>query len=193
MNQKMNTGWGLIGASTIARQYIADAIRAQHGHFVQAVMSSNQERAEKFAKDCNIPAAYSTLEAILADPLVKVVYISTTNELHFEQAIAAAAAGNNADWARRKRNTTELQQKSSYSIGLSLEAGQTLESISGLPFRDYAYHGGSFPIRVRGSGVVGSVTISGLPQRDDHNVVAQVMAELIGEDLQKAGLELSPQ
>jgi uncharacterized protein (UPF0303 family) len=101
--------------------------------------------------------------------------------------------GNNADWARRKRNTTELQQKSSYSIGLSLEAGQTLELISGLPFRDYAYHGGSFPIRVRGSGVVGSVTISGLPQREDHNVVAHVLAELIGEDLQNAGLELSPQ
>lgn len=93
MNQEMNTGWGLIGASTIARQYMADAIRAQEGHFVQAVMSSNQERANQFAKDCNIPTAYSSLEAILADPLVKVVYISTTNELHFEQAIAAAAAG----------------------------------------------------------------------------------------------------
>ncbi len=93
MNQEMNTGWGLIGASTVARQFMIDAIRAQEGHFVQAVMSSNQERAEQFARDCDIRAAYSTLEQILADPFVKVVYISTTNELHREQAIAAAAAG----------------------------------------------------------------------------------------------------
>ena len=89
----------------------------------------------------------------------------------------------NTDWARRKRNTTELQQKSSYAVGLGLAAGETLETVAGLSFQDYAHHGGSFPIRVRGSGVVGSVTISGLPQREDHNVVVQVISELIGNDL----------
>jgi len=93
MNQDMITGWGLIGASTIARQYMVDAIRAQKGHFVHAVMSSQQERAEKFAADCAIPAAYSSVEALLADPKVQAVYISTTNELHHDQVLAAAAAG----------------------------------------------------------------------------------------------------
>jgi len=93
MNQDMITGWGLIGASTIARQYMVDAIRAQKGHFVQAVMSSQQERAEKFAAECAIPAAYSSVEALLADPKVQAVYISTTNELHHDQVLAAAAAG----------------------------------------------------------------------------------------------------
>jgi 1,5-anhydro-D-fructose reductase (1,5-anhydro-D-mannitol-forming) len=93
MNQEMITGWGLIGASTIARQYMVDAIRAQKGHFVQAVMSSKQERADQFAAECGIPNAYSSVDALLADPKVQAVYISTTNELHFEQVIAAAAAG----------------------------------------------------------------------------------------------------
>lgn len=93
MNQEMITGWGLIGASTIARQYMVEAIRAQKGHFVQAVMSSQQERADKFAVDCAIPAAYSSMEALLADPKVQAVYISTTNELHHDQVLAAAAAG----------------------------------------------------------------------------------------------------
>lgn len=99
------------------------------------------------------------------------------------------ASGNNSDWARRKRNSTELHQKSSYAIGLSLEVGETLEKLSGLPLRDYAHHGGSFPIRVRGAGVVGSVTISGLPQREDHNVVVKVISELIGEDLHELVME----
>lgn len=93
MNQEMITGWGLIGASTIARQYMVDAIRAQKGHFVQAVMSSKQERADQFAAECGIPNAYNSVDALLADPKVQAVYISTTNELHFEQVIAAAAAG----------------------------------------------------------------------------------------------------
>lgn len=93
MSKDTSIGWGLIGASTIAKQYMVDAIRAQPGHFVQAVMSSQQDRADKFAADCNIPAAYASLDALLADPQVQVVYISTTNELHRDQVLAAAAAG----------------------------------------------------------------------------------------------------
>lgn len=95
---------------------------------------------------------------------------------------------NNADWARRKRNTTELQQRSSYAVGLALQEGETLESQSGLPARDYAHHGGSVPIRIRNMGVVGAATISGLPQRDDHSVVVQIMASLIGESLKSCEL-----
>ena len=93
MNQEANTGWGLIGASTIAREHMVGAIRAQAGQFVQAVASSSQSRAESFAQACDIPAAYSSVDALLADPQVQAVYISTTNELHRDQVIAAAAAG----------------------------------------------------------------------------------------------------
>jgi uncharacterized protein (UPF0303 family) len=91
---------------------------------------------------------------------------------------------NNSDWARRKRNTTELQQRSSYAVGLALAPGETLETQSGLPLRDYAHHGGSFPVRVRGVGYLGTVTISGLPQRDDHRVVVQVLADMLGVSLE---------
>ena len=85
----------------------------------------------------------------------------------------------NSDWARRKRNTVELLQKSSYAVGLSLkQEGLTLEQKMGLPARDHASHGGSFPIRVDGVGCVGAVTVSGLPQREDHELVAAVIADM---------------
>jgi uncharacterized protein (UPF0303 family) len=88
---------------------------------------------------------------------------------------------NNADWARRKRNTTELVEKSSYAVGLELKRdGKTQQSESGLPMRDFASHGGSFPIRVLGVGCVGVVTVSGLPQREDHKVVVQAVAAQLG-------------
>lgn len=87
----------------------------------------------------------------------------------------------NADWARRKRNTVELTQRSSYAVGRKLERdAASLEQKMGLPLRDYAVHGGSFPIRVEGVGCVGAVTVSGLPEREDHELVTSVIAEMCG-------------
>jgi len=87
----------------------------------------------------------------------------------------------NADWARRKRNTVELLERSSYVIGLSLKRdGTTLEGKMGLAPRDFASHGGSVPIRVDGVGCVGAATVSGLPQREDHELVVAVLAEMRG-------------
>ena len=86
-------GWGLIGASTIARQWMVEAIRQQPGHEVVAVMSSSAERAQAFAREQGIAAAHHQLDALLADPAVDAVYVSTTNELHLPQVLAAAAAG----------------------------------------------------------------------------------------------------
>ncbi|MES2118006.1 MAG: Gfo/Idh/MocA family oxidoreductase [Pseudomonadota bacterium] len=86
-------GWGLIGASTIAREWMIGAIRAQPGNTVAAVMSTDAARGAAFAAEHGIAASYTSLAALLADPAVDAVYISTTNELHAAQAIAAAAAG----------------------------------------------------------------------------------------------------
>lgn len=88
----MTIGWGLIGASTIAREWVIGAIR-DTGGTVAAVMSADAGRALSYAAAQAIPAGYDRLEALLADPAVDAVYISTTNELHRDQALAAIAAG----------------------------------------------------------------------------------------------------
>jgi uncharacterized protein (UPF0303 family) len=51
----------------------------------------------------------------------------------------------------------------------------TLHERYGLPVADYAADGGSFPLHVEGAGVVGSVTVSGLPQRADHDLVVEAV------------------
>lgn len=87
----------------------------------------------------------------------------------------------NADWARRKSNTVEMIQRSSYAIGCSPSRdGLSTTQRMGLPARDYAEAGGAFPITVAGVGCIGVVAISGLPQRDDHALVVDVLAEMIG-------------
>lgn len=89
----------------------------------------------------------------------------------------------NADWARRKRNVAELHGRSSYAVGLELaQGGGSLEERLGVPTRDYAAHGGSFPLALQGSPPVGTITVSGLPQRQDHAMIVAVLADYLGED-----------
>lgn len=88
----MTIRWGLIGASTIARQFMIDAICAEGDGEVSAVMSSSPQRAASYARETGIPAAVSSLDELFAGD-IDAVYISTTNELHLAQALAAAQAG----------------------------------------------------------------------------------------------------
>ena len=86
------------------------------------------------------------------------------------------SAPSNADWARRKRNVTQMLQRSSLAIGLGMKRDETdLQRKMGLPDRDYAPHGGSFPLRILGSGCIGSITVSGMPEFDDHEMIVNVL------------------
>ena len=89
----------------------------------------------------------------------------------------------NPEWVRRKSNVVARFHRSSYALGLELkQAGSTLLEKYGLPDKDYATHGGSFPIRVPAAGVIGSVTVSGVPQRSDHELVVEALCAELGRD-----------
>jgi 1,5-anhydro-D-fructose reductase (1,5-anhydro-D-mannitol-forming) len=84
--------WGLIGASTIAKEWVIGAIRSAGGEII-AVMSSNAERGRAYAAENAIPKSTTSIAELVGDPGVDAVYISTTNEHHRDQAIAAIEAG----------------------------------------------------------------------------------------------------
>ena len=89
----------------------------------------------------------------------------------------------NVEWVRRKSNVVARFHHSSYVAGLKEKRkNQTLTESQGLPIADYATHGGAFPLRVAGAGVVGSVTVSGLPQRADHELVIEALCALLGKN-----------
>lgn len=96
---------------------------------------------------------------------------------------------NNANWVRRKRNVVELLQQSSYACGDALEReGVSLQDKHGLCPLDYAAFGGSFPINVSGCGCIGVVTVSGIPQREDHAIVVQALATMCGVPVEAIAL-----
>jgi 1,5-anhydro-D-fructose reductase (1,5-anhydro-D-mannitol-forming) len=85
--------WGLIGASTIASQHMIDAIRDQDGHTIKIVQSGNAAHGARYAQDHSITNSTDDLSVLLDDPDISAVYISSTNEKHKPQALAALAAG----------------------------------------------------------------------------------------------------
>jgi uncharacterized protein (UPF0303 family) len=86
----------------------------------------------------------------------------------------------NDAWVERKVRVVERFHASSYLVGRRLAAkGRTLGVEQGVDPLLFAAHGGAFPIRVRGVGVVGTVTVSGLAQADDHALVVEALERLI--------------
>jgi uncharacterized protein (UPF0303 family) len=89
----------------------------------------------------------------------------------------------NVEWVRRKSNVVARFHRSSYAVGLhEKQKGQSIYESQGLSLADYATHGGSFPLSVAGTGVVGSVTVSGLPMRQDHELVIEALCALLGRE-----------
>ena len=122
------------------------------------------------------------------------VAVAIDIQLHGHALFSYAMAGttpDNLDWIRRKRNVVQRFHRSSYAIGLTQErAGTTLQAKTGLDLKDYATHGGCFPILLAGTGCVGTITVSGLPQRDDHMLVVSVLQHYL--HLEAEDLALDP-
>jgi uncharacterized protein (UPF0303 family) len=95
----------------------------------------------------------------------------------------------NPRWVLRKTRVVARFHKSSYHVGRILEqAGRKFGERYNLPEEDYAAHGGCFPLSVAAAGIVGAVTVSGLPQRDDHNLVVEALCLLTGRDYESLKL-----
>lgn len=97
----------------------------------------------------------------------------------FTHAMAGTNA-DNEDWARRKINVVRRFQVSSYRKTLEMQRdGKVFEPARGTDPADYAAAGGGFPIGLEGGPVIGCVTVSNLPMRDDHGLaVAAIAAHL---------------
>jgi uncharacterized protein (UPF0303 family) len=97
----------------------------------------------------------------------------------------------NPEWVRRKSNLLARFHRSSYAVGIELkQSGSTLLQKYALPDADYAAHGGAFPIHVSSAGVIGSLTVSGVPQRSDHELVVEALCAHLARDY--AALKLPP-
>ncbi|MBA5635782.1 heme-degrading domain-containing protein [Duganella sp. LX20W] len=112
-----------------------------------------------------------------AQALGKAITVDITRNGHqlFHHAMAGTSP-DNGHWVRRKNNVVQRYGRSSWHVGTQYRSkGKSFETDSGVNPADFAAHGGAFPLALRGTGVIGTVTVSGLPQQEDHALVTSVL------------------
>lgn len=105
--------------------------------------------------------------------------IERHGQLLFHYAMEGTTPDND-QWIIRKKNVVKRFNKSSLHVGLLLQkSGKSIaERYFVDPFQ-YSAHGGSFPLIIKDVGVVGAITVSGLPQEEDHRLVVNVIRQFL--------------
>ena len=111
-----------------------------------------------------------------------VLEIHAYGRIVFGAALPGSSADNH-DWVRRKRNAVLRFGHSSMYLGeYNRGKGREFETQPHIDAREYAAHGGGFPLRLVNGELVGALTLSGLPQWDDHRLAVEALQAWLQED-----------
>jgi uncharacterized protein (UPF0303 family) len=135
----------------------------------------------RFDEDIALTLGLALVGTARTRNLAVLIDIRSPTHTYFRAMLPGANALNDR-WARRKSNAVFLFGASSLLIGIRLRAqGKTLAD-QGCGPDHFADHGGSVPLRVAGAGIVAALTVSGLPQLDDHALAVEALTALIAAD-----------
>ena len=147
-----------------------------------ATLLEHEERLQfdSFSNDTALDIGMRLVAAVRGRGQAVAVDISRNGQQLFQHAMRGTTP-DNAEWIRRKNNVVQRFAHSSFYIGNHyLSRGASFNAHTGLDPMHYAAHGGAFPLLLRGTGLVGTITVSGLPQAEDHEIVTSVLAEFLG-------------
>ena len=103
-----------------------------------------------------------------------------------QQLFHASLVGTSADndrWVERKVRLVNRFGHSSFYMGQMLkQMGKSIEDVFLIPESEFAPHGGCFPVIIKGTGMVGTITVSGLPQEEDHRFVVKSIRTFLAEE-----------
>jgi uncharacterized protein (UPF0303 family) len=137
-----------------------------------------QEQALQFTSfdnDAALAIGNRIVEQAKADKVAVTIDITINRNPLFFFAMAGTSP-NNVDWIRRKSNLVNRTGHASFYVHTeAVNAGRDFDNLPTFDPKDYAAHGGSFPIVVKGTGQVGTITVSGLAGVDDHAMVVRAL------------------
>lgn len=120
-------------------------------------------------------------DAGLASGLPIAISIRRNGQELFHAALPGASADNDG-WLARKSAVVDRYGQSSLRVGETFRVrGGSFDQDSRLDIATYAAHGGAFPILIRGTGCVGTIAVSGLPQLEDHKLVVETLESILGQ------------
>ena len=144
-----------------------------------------EEQELQFAKFNELTAwkLGSQLVELATDKGLAVTIDITRGEHQLFHASLPGTSADNDEWIKRKVRLVYRFGHSSFYMGQLLKSkGKRIEDSYLIPENLYAPHGGCFPVIVKGTGMVGTVTVSGLPQEEDHKLVVQAIREFLAKE-----------
>ena len=130
---------------------------------------------DRFDVDTAWALGVALREAALSAALPVAISIHRNGQRLFHAALPGSSADNDG-WLDRKSAVVDRYGRSSLRVGEQFRVdGGSFDTDSRLDPTIYAAHGGAFPILVRGTGCVGTVAVSGLPELEDHRLVVEAL------------------
>lgn len=128
-----------------------------------------------FTNDDAIALGMVVVATARREGLTVTVDVRRNGQQLFHAALPGTSANNDA-WIERKVRLVDRFGRASLLVRYDMElTGERVEAALGLDPLDYAAAGGCIPLVVRDVGAVGTLTVSGLPQEDDHDLVVRVL------------------
>ena len=122
------------------------------------------------------------VECAMRDNLPITIDITRGQQQLFHYSMPGTAADNDK-WVKRKVRLVNRFGHSSFYMGQLLKhKGKTIEQSYLISESEYAAHGGCFPIIIKGTGMVGTITVSGLPQEEDHKLVVESIRAFLAKE-----------
>ncbi|MES2742324.1 MAG: heme-degrading domain-containing protein [Pseudomonadota bacterium] len=153
---------------------------AEHDDLLAALLKQEQDlQFDAFSADTALQLGLQLVAEAKARGQGVTVDIRRNGQLLFHHAMAGTSP-DNAEWVRRKNNVAQRFGHSSFYVGTQFRArGTTFEAHLGLDPHEYKAHGGAFPLLLRGTGMVGTITVSGLPEAQDHALVVGALQTML--------------
>lgn len=151
---------------------------------ISTILRQEQELVfDRFDEEAAFAIGCAIHDRAKAEGLTLVVDIRLWDRPLFYYASRGTTA-DNPDWTRRKFNVVRRFHKSTYRMVLEKTfEGRAFPHERGLDPADYVLAGGGFPITVSGAGMIGAVVVSGLPERQDHEVAIAAICAHLGRDM----------
>lgn len=151
-----------------------------YAELLQTLTQQEQElQFTAFSSDTALTLGLKLVELARAGNKIITINITINGKVLFHHAMQGASA-DQADWIRRKNNVVARFGRCSFYVGIDHKhRGVVFEEIKYLEPKDHAANGGAFPITLKGTGIVGTVTVSGLRQAEDHALVVEALRAVL--------------
>ena len=141
----------------------------------QLLQEEQELQFGKFNEETAWQIGSQLVELSLSKGLAVTIDITRGQHQLFHVSLPGTSADND-EWIKRKVRLVYRFGHSSFYMGQLLKSkGKSIEQAYLISESEYAPHGGCFPVIVKGTGMVGTITVSGLPQEEDHRLVVQAI------------------